>query len=90
MEIKARVMKGTKQSPMYMFERMVQHEVEEMTGDTVYASGIEYYEPSDMWYFKCETVNTKGETVKYTTYEGYIGCLGRVVITKTNGKKEVA
>lgn len=90
MEIKARVMKGTKQSPKYMFERMVQHEVEEMTGDTVYASGIEYYEPSEMWYFKCETVTTKGD-VKYNTYEGYIGCLGKVVITKVDGqKKEVA
>ena len=89
MEIKTRVMKGTKQTPKHMFERMVQHEVEEMTGNMVYASGIEYYEPGDMWYFKCETVNTK-DGVKYTTYEGYISCLGRVVITKTNGKKEVA
>lgn len=90
MTIKTRVMKGKKQTPMYMFERMVQKSVEEQTGDTVYASGLAYNETSEMWYFKCETLNCKGD-VRYTTYEGYIGMLGKVVITKANGQRlEVA
>lgn len=89
MEIKTRVMKGKKQSPMYMFERMVQKAVEEQTGNTVYASGLKYNEDPDMWYFKAETVNVK-DGVKYNTYQGYIGCLGKVVITTTNGKRNVA
>lgn len=90
MTIKTRVMKGKKQTPAFMFERMVQKAVEEQTGNTVYASGLKFSEDSEMWYFKCDTINVNGE-VRYTTYEGYVSCLGKVVITKENGKrKEVA
>lgn len=77
-------MKSLKATPKNMFERMVQTSVEEQTGAQVFASGIAYNENCEMWFFRCEAIGDDGDGNKaFLTCDGYIGTLGRVVITDT-------